>query len=179
DDDSDFEVKPKDKKRKVSSGGGVSKNGRSREDGGDTDDSSDDDFEEASKKRAKKHNKSMAKGSGKGSGKATSRSGGAGAGAGTGGRRAKEKAVQPKAAPQNTLKFKEMNRTAKIDQAMRVYKWWEEAPHEHGKQWESLEHNGTHFSPEYQPHGVKLLYDGKPVNLTSRQEEVATFYASV
>lgn len=29
----------------------------------------------------------------------------------------------------------------------------------------------------YQPHGVKMLYDGVPVDLTPEQEEVATMFA--
>ena len=28
------------------------------------------------------------------------------------------------------------------------------------------------FPPEYAPHGVKMLYDGRPVDLTPEQEEV-------
>ncbi|KAL6768009.1 DNA topoisomerase 1 [Auxenochlorella protothecoides] len=43
--------------------------------------------------------------------------------------------------------------------------------------WTTLEHSGVLFPPEYQPHGVKMLYDGVPVDLTPEQEEVATFYA--
>lgn len=31
------------------------------------------------------------------------------------------------------------------------------------------------FPPEYTPHGVKMLYDGKPVDLTPEQEEVQLF----
>ena len=38
--------------------------------------------------------------------------------------------------------------------------------------WETLEHSGVLFPPEYAPHGVKMLYDGKPVDLTPEQEEV-------
>ena len=76
-------------------------------------------------------------------------------------------------------KFKEKNRKDRIEEAMKVYKWWEEPSLEHGKQWESLEHNGAHFATEYQPHGVKLKYDGEDVHLTPQQEEIATFYASV
>ncbi|CBJ32924.1 conserved unknown protein [Ectocarpus siliculosus] len=76
--------------------------------------------------------------------------------------------------------FKEMTtRAEKIEKAMKVYMWWEEPAHEPGKQWDSLEHNGAHFAPEYKPHGVKLKYDGKEVHLTTQQEEVATFYASM
>ncbi|CAL5221032.1 g3151 [Coccomyxa viridis] len=43
--------------------------------------------------------------------------------------------------------------------------------------WETLEHSGVLFPPEYTPHGVKMLYDGKPVDLTPKQEEVATAMA--
>ena len=41
--------------------------------------------------------------------------------------------------------------------------------------WETLEHSGVLFPPEYTPHGVKMLYDGKPVDLTPEQEEVQLF----
>ncbi|GAB2265075.1 hypothetical protein Dimus_000142 [Dionaea muscipula] len=46
-----------------------------------------------------------------------------------------------------------------------------------GQKWRTLSHNGVLFPPPYKPHGVKMLYDGKPVNLTPEQEEVATMYA--
>lgn len=45
--------------------------------------------------------------------------------------------------------------------------------------WETLEHGGVLFPPEYSPHGVKLKYDGLPVDLTPEQEEVATMYAAM
>ncbi|KAK2351604.1 DNA topoisomerase 1 alpha [Trifolium repens] len=45
------------------------------------------------------------------------------------------------------------------------------------KKWTTLVHNGVIFPPPYQPHGVKMLYKGKPVDLTPEQEEVATMYA--
>lgn len=41
-----------------------------------------------------------------------------------------------------------------------------------GKKWTSLVHNGVIFPPAYKPHGVKMLYKGKPVDLTPEQEEV-------
>lgn len=41
-------------------------------------------------------------------------------------------------------------------------------------QWKTLRHNGLLFPPEYQPHGVKMLYDGVPVDLTPEQEEVCS-----
>ncbi|KAG8367360.1 hypothetical protein BUALT_Bualt16G0064000 [Buddleja alternifolia] len=46
-----------------------------------------------------------------------------------------------------------------------------------GQKWITLVHNGVIFPPPYKPHGVKLLYKGKPVDLTPEQEEVATMYA--
>ncbi|XP_010545254.1 PREDICTED: DNA topoisomerase 1 alpha [Tarenaya hassleriana] len=45
------------------------------------------------------------------------------------------------------------------------------------KKWTTLEHNGVIFPPPYKPHGVKMLYQGKPVDLTPEQEEVATMIA--
>ncbi|KAG0590927.1 hypothetical protein KC19_1G136400 [Ceratodon purpureus] len=46
-----------------------------------------------------------------------------------------------------------------------------------GVKWQTLEHNGVIFPPPYEPHGVKMLYDGKPVDLTPEQEEIATMFA--
>ncbi|KAJ6894003.1 DNA topoisomerase 1 beta-like [Populus alba x Populus x berolinensis] len=45
------------------------------------------------------------------------------------------------------------------------------------KKWTTLAHNGVIFPPPYNPHGVKMLYKGKPVDLTTEQEEVATMFA--
>lgn len=45
--------------------------------------------------------------------------------------------------------------------------------------WTSLEQNGVSFTDDYEPHNVKLIYDGEPVELTPAQEEVATFYAAM
>ena len=38
--------------------------------------------------------------------------------------------------------------------------------------WDTLRHNGVLFPPEYMPHGIKMLYDRQPVDLTPEQEEV-------
>jgi hypothetical protein len=49
-----------------------------------------------------------------------------------------------------------------------------------GVRWHTLEWPaGPKFPPAYEPHGVKLIYDGEPVDLTPDQEEVASFYASL
>ncbi|CAH2069881.1 unnamed protein product [Thlaspi arvense] len=45
------------------------------------------------------------------------------------------------------------------------------------KKWTTLVHSGVIFPPPYQPHGIKILYKGKPVDLTTEQEEVATMFA--
>jgi len=45
--------------------------------------------------------------------------------------------------------------------------------------WKTLRHCGVMFPPEYEPHGVKMLYDGKPIDLTPEEEEVASMYASM
>ncbi|KAK1304935.1 DNA topoisomerase 1 [Acorus calamus] len=46
-----------------------------------------------------------------------------------------------------------------------------------GQKWTTLEHSGVIFPPPYKPHGVKMLYNGQPVDLTPEQEEVATMFA--
>ncbi|KAM0049065.1 putative DNA topoisomerase [Helianthus debilis subsp. tardiflorus] len=46
-----------------------------------------------------------------------------------------------------------------------------------GQKWTTLVHNGVIFPPPYKPHGIKILYKGKPVDLTPAQEEVATMFA--
>ncbi|RLV96682.1 DNA topoisomerase 1 [Spathaspora sp. JA1] len=61
------------------------------------------------------------------------------------------------------------------------YKWWEAQDLDGEQKWESLEHNGVMFPPEYEalPSHVKLYYDGKPVKLPLAAEEVAGFYAAM
>jgi len=34
-----------------------------------------------------------------------------------------------------------------------------------------MEHAGVSFPEPYQPHGIKMKYDGQPVELTPLQEE--------
>ena len=58
-------------------------------------------------------------------------------------------------------------------------RWWdverEERPE--GFRWDSLAHNGVYFPPEYEPHGVPLVYKGREVVLSPEQEEYATYFA--
>ena len=59
--------------------------------------------------------------------------------------------------------------------------WWEEDEVDDFsiKKWNSLEHKGVIFPPEYIPHGIPIFYDGEPVILTSEQEEVCSWWASI
>jgi len=41
-----------------------------------------------------------------------------------------------------------------------------------GIRWKTLEHGGVMFPALYVPHGKKLIYDGKRIELNSEQEEV-------
>lgn len=59
------------------------------------------------------------------------------------------------------------------------FQWWEVPPHAKGVKWHYMEHTGVYFPPAYVPHGVKILYDGVPVDLTPEQEEIATFFAAI
>mmetsp|Transcript_10144 Transcript_10144/g.16007 ORF Transcript_10144/g.16007 Transcript_10144/m.16007 type:complete len:635 (-) Transcript_10144:129-2033(-) len=45
--------------------------------------------------------------------------------------------------------------------------------------WQTLSHNGIAFPPEYQPHGLGVLYDGEEVKLDGLAEEMATSFAEV
>jgi len=45
--------------------------------------------------------------------------------------------------------------------------------------WKTLRHAGVLFPPDYEPHGVPVLYEGKPVKLSPQQEEGATMYAAM
>ncbi|KAL0938779.1 topoisomerase i [Colletotrichum truncatum] len=68
------------------------------------------------------------------------------------------------------------------DEEEEEYEWWNAPKKEDDSQkWTTLEHNGVLFPPEYTPlpKNVKLLYDGKPVNLPIEAEEVAWYFGSM
>jgi DNA topoisomerase I len=62
-----------------------------------------------------------------------------------------------------------------------VNRWWEKsAPADDDEfvpKWTTLEHRGLMFTPDYEPHGVPLLYKNVEVKLDPAAEEVATFFA--
>lgn len=62
--------------------------------------------------------------------------------------------------------------------------WWEESNNNDDDgtvKWTTLEHNGVLFSPAYKPlpAHVKMVYDGVPVMLEPKAEEVACFFGKM
>ena len=45
------------------------------------------------------------------------------------------------------------------------------------QRWKTLQHNGVMFPPEYEPHNIPIIYNGKRITLNPEAEEYATFYA--
>lgn len=45
------------------------------------------------------------------------------------------------------------------------------------KLWDTMEHQGVMFPLPYRPHGIPVLYQGKPIKLEPLAEEAATMYA--
>ncbi|KNH07280.1 DNA topoisomerase IB large subunit [Perkinsela sp. CCAP 1560/4] len=66
-----------------------------------------------------------------------------------------------------------------------MYKFWEASEdvplgllgNRNEIKWSTLAHNGVLFPPEYEPHGIPILYDGTPFAMTAEEEEVATMFA--
>ncbi|KAI1109037.1 eukaryotic DNA topoisomerase I [Nemania sp. NC0429] len=61
------------------------------------------------------------------------------------------------------------------------YRWWDQTKSDDSIKWQTLEHNGVLFPPEYEPlpKNVKLIYNGTPVNLHIEAEEVAGFFGAM
>lgn len=62
------------------------------------------------------------------------------------------------------------------------YRWWDAPKKEDDSiKWETLEHNGVVFPPDYErlPKNVKLVYNGTPVSLEVEAEEVAGFFGAM
>ncbi|KJZ79044.1 hypothetical protein HIM_01817 [Hirsutella minnesotensis 3608] len=62
------------------------------------------------------------------------------------------------------------------------FEWWNAPkPEDDTIKWQTLEHNGVMFAPDYEPlpKHVKLYYDGKPISLSVEAEEVATFWVAM
>lgn len=92
---------------------------------------------------------------------------------------AKKAKAAPKAEPASAKKGKGKVKEEDIEEgeeAEEEYRWWEDPTKGDGTtKWTTLEHNGVVFPPEYEalPKNVKMLYDGVPVTLDIKAEEVA------
>ncbi|CAJ1339760.1 unnamed protein product [Effrenium voratum] len=65
-----------------------------------------------------------------------------------------------------------------------VNRWWEradgaESGKRGAKKWDTFEHHGLLFAPDYEAHGIPLIYDGQKVNLPQEAEEIAYYWTSV
>ena len=68
------------------------------------------------------------------------------------------------------------------EEAEEVYRWWDAPKKEDDSiKWDTLQHNGVVFPPEYEPlpKNVKLLYDGTPLTLSVDAEEIAGFFGAM
>ncbi|KAG4150142.1 hypothetical protein ERO13_D05G377000v2 [Gossypium hirsutum] len=91
----------------------------------------------------------------------------------------KTSSVKQKATKVVSSSFKKINKSKKDMKKSKYSKSTKLSPSsgDGQKKWSTLVHNGVIFPPPYKPHGVKMLYDGQPVDLTPEQEEVATMFA--
>jgi DNA topoisomerase-1 len=93
-----------------------------------------------------------------------------------------KKKANGKAKVETTTPAKKGKRKEASEEAEEVYRWWDAPKKEDDSiKWETLEHNGVVFPPEYEPlpKNVKLLYDGKPVTLSVEAEEIASFFGAM
>ena len=91
-------------------------------------------------------------------------------------------ATTPAKKGKGKMKVEEAEQDQEAEDDEEEYRWWEDTAKGDGtKKWDSLEHAGVVFPPDYEPlpKHVKLLYDGVPVSLHKDAEEVATFYGSM
>jgi DNA topoisomerase-1 len=75
--------------------------------------------------------------------------------------------------------LKKLDKAERLQYAMQSFLWWDSVEPPEGCQWRTMEHSGVSFPEEYIPHGIKMKYDGKDVDLTPAQEEAATFFAAM
>ncbi|KAL7901433.1 hypothetical protein HDV63DRAFT_365952 [Trichoderma sp. SZMC 28014] len=95
---------------------------------------------------------------------------------------AKGKRAAPAKDTKDVKKGKAKSKEPSDEDEEEGFEWWNAPKKEDDSiKWNTLEHNGVLFAPEYQPlpKNVKMYYDGKPVTLSPEAEEVATFWASM
>ena len=86
----------------------------------------------------------------------------------------KKAAAKPKAkakAPAKPKGLKKLEKGERIAHSMQSFLWWDAPDPPEGCNWTTMEHAGVSFTEKYEPHGVKMKYDGVHVNLSSMEEE--------
>ena len=76
-------------------------------------------------------------------------------------------------------KTKKKSKLERLEEARQAFKWWEAPELPNGANWLKLEHCGVNFAPPYERHDVPIHYDGRAIQLTDEQEELASFYAAM
>ncbi|KAI1168711.1 eukaryotic DNA topoisomerase I [Nemania serpens] len=93
-----------------------------------------------------------------------------------------EQTPSGKRAPAKKAKKEQSEDIADVeDDEGEEYRWWDQAKSDDSIKWQTLEHNGVLFPPEYEPlpKNVKLIYNKTPVNLHIEAEEVAGFFGAM
>mmetsp|Transcript_16721 Transcript_16721/g.18591 ORF Transcript_16721/g.18591 Transcript_16721/m.18591 type:complete len:779 (+) Transcript_16721:215-2551(+) len=91
----------------------------------------------------------------------------------------KEKKKTQSVSSRKPRELKKLEKTERLQYAMQAFLWWNAPSPPEGCQWRTMEHAGVSFPDPYQPHGIKMLYNGEPLDLTPVQEEAATFFAAM
>jgi DNA topoisomerase-1 len=65
-----------------------------------------------------------------------------------------------------------------------VNRWWELedgalSGKRGAKKWDTFEHHGLMFAPDYEPHNIPIKYAGKEIKLSREAEEIATYWCGV
>ncbi|KAK0868808.1 DNA topoisomerase 1 [Friedmanniomyces endolithicus] len=100
-------------------------------------------------------------------------------------KKVKKEVVSPVKKGKTTGKVKQEDKSADDEEAEdeeEEYRWWEDQVKGDGTvKWNTLEHNGVVFPPEYEPlpKHVKMLYDKTPVTMKPDAEEIAYAFGSM
>ncbi|CEJ94990.1 Putative DNA topoisomerase 1 [[Torrubiella] hemipterigena] len=90
--------------------------------------------------------------------------------------------IAKKTKAKTTTPAKKSKVKAEAEEEEEEYEWWNAPkPEDDTIKWQTLEHNGVLFAPEYEPlpKSAKLNYDGQPVNISLEAEEIATFWCAM
>lgn len=94
-----------------------------------------------------------------------------GASSASSGTKKKAKVKVEEGSGSKSKQLKKLDRAERLQYAMQSFLWWEATEPPPGFQWLKMEHAGVSFPETYIPHGVKMNYNGEPIELTPLQEE--------